>query len=498
MAQNKSSQGRIPDWAGTSGYYNAVSGVKFDPGPFIGIIKNNADPARAGRLAVWVPAIGGDESDADKWFIVRYASPFFGSTLGLNGDDTKNFNVSQQTYGFWAVPPDIGNHVLITFVMGDPNQGFWFACVPNLPTTGMVPAIARPDGENIGTTKINEDPLFGSGRISSDSYLPTSELVAQNQKSDTDPKFFELPKVVHTYQANIVLEQGLDKDPIRGTVTSSSQRETPSQVIGLSSPGRSIPDTAEFPNLETLLKEDRLKVATVQQFPNRKGGHSLVMDDGDIFGKSRLTRLRSSGGHQILMHDTENIMYISNSLGTSWVELTPDGSINIFSNSNVSIRAQQDLNFHADNNINIHSGNELKIFAAKQFINETQSYQLSADKNISMNAGNIGLKSGTTLLMEAVTGGWKTSGDIVLKGRNIYLNTYDPELPLTNQPLEFYKQANVSYNTDKKLWESSDETFESLSPYTPTHEPWTRQSGQLKKNDGTVVEPSPQTPGSTT
>jgi hypothetical protein len=169
MAQNKSSQGRIPDWAGTSGYYNAVSGVKFDPGPFIGIIKNNADPARAGRLAVWVPAIGGDENDADKWFIVRYASPFFGSTLGLNGDDTKNFNISQQTYGFWAVPPDIGNHVLITFVMGDPNQGFWFACVPNLPTTGMVPAIARPDGENIGTTKINEDPLFGSGRISSDS-----------------------------------------------------------------------------------------------------------------------------------------------------------------------------------------------------------------------------------------------------------------------------------------------------------------------------------------
>ena len=108
---------------------------------------------------------------------------------------------------------------------------------------------------------------------------------------------------------------------------------------------------------------------------------------------------------------------------------------------------------------------------------------LSADKNISMNAGNIGLKSGTTLLMEAVTGGWKTSGDIVLKGRNIYLNTYDPELPLTNQPLEFYKQANVSYNTDKKLWEPSDETFESLSPYAPTHEPWTRQSGQLKKND---------------
>ncbi len=495
MAQNKSSAGRIPDWAGNY----KPTGVKLESGTFIGVIKNNADPARQGRLAVWIPDIGGDEDDSTKWYIARYASPFFGSTLGLPGsDDTNSFSFSQQTYGFWAVPPDVGNLVLLTFVMGDPTRGYWFACVPNLQTLHMVPGLARPNGYTfVGNYKINPDPGFGAGRISSASYLPTSEPVTQKSDLDRDPKFFDLPKVVHTWQANIVIQQGLDQDPVRGTITSSSQRETPSQVVGLSSPGRTSPDTTDFPNLEQLIDKQDLKIATVQSFPNRKGGHSLVMDDGDIYGQSRLLRLRSSAGHQILMHDTEDLMYISNSRGTTWIELTPDGSVNIFSASNVSVRAQQDINFHADNNINLHSGNTIKMFAEKYFLNQTESYQLTATKNIALNAGNVGIKSGTSLLMQSVTGGWQTAADLVLKGRKIYLNTGTPATPLTNAPLEFYQQANVVYDNAQKLWKASSTPFESLAPFAPTHEPWTRQTGKLKKNNGKIVPPLAQTAGKT-
>lgn len=511
MASEKQSTNRIPDWSGG----NKPTGVKLDPGPFIGIIKNNADPARQGRVAVWIPDIGGDEDDPTKWYVVRYASPFFGSTLGLPGsDDPKSFALSQQTYGFWAVPPDINNQVLVTFVMGDPTRGFWIGCIPNLQTQHMVPGLARPDG-NVATAsgfegggfgrttyKINPDPAFGQGRITTTSYLPTAELTSDSAKTDQDPAFYDLPKVVHTFQANIVIEQGLDQDPVRGTITSSSQRETPSQVVGLSSPGRTSPDTADFPNLEDLLKNQSLPIGLVQTFPNRKGGHSLVMDDGDLFGQSQLLRLRSSAGHQILMHDTEDLMYISNSRGTSWIELTPDGSVNIFSASNVSVRAQQDINFHADNNINLHSGNTIKMFAEKYFLNQTESYQITATKNISLNAGNVGIKSGTSLLMQSVTGGWKTSADLVLRGRKIFLNTSTPADPLTNLPLEFYQQANVAYNNELKLWRASTTPdpvppFESLSPFAPTHEPWTRQTGKLKKNNGKIIPSMPQTPGKT-
>ena len=497
MAVNNQNVNRVPDWAG----YNKKTGVNLDAGPYIGIIKNNADPARQGRLAVWIADIGGDEDDSTNWYVVRYASPFFGSTLGISGSPDSgndNFAISQQTYGFWAVPPDINNQVLVTFVMGDASRGFWFGCIPNTQSTHMLPGLARPNGNAyVGNTKIRPDRTFGDGRISSDSYLPISELVYEQKIFDTVPRFFDLPTVVHTWQANIVIEQGLDKDPIRGTITSSSLRETPSQVVGLSSPGRSAPDTTDFPNLQELLDNQLFPISFAQQFPNRKGGHSLVMDDGDLYGQSRLLRLRSSAGHQILMHDTEDLMYISNSRGTAWIELTPDGSVNIFSASNVSIRAQQDISFHADNNINFHSGNTVKMFAEKYFLNQTESYQLTAAKNISLNAGNVGIKSGTSLLMQSVTGGWQTTADLVLKGRKIYLNTGSPSAPLTNQSLEFYQQGNVSYDDNVKLWKKSTTPFESVAPLTPTHEPWTRQTGKLKKNNGKIVPPLPQTPGKT-
>ena len=137
------------------------------------------------------------------------------------------------------------------------------------------------------------------------------------------------------------------------------------------------------------------------------------------------------------------------------------------------------------------------MFAEKYFLNQTESYQLTAAKNISLNAGNVGIKSGTSLLMQSVTGGWQTTADLVLKGRKIYLNTGSPSAPLTNQSLEFYQQGNVSYDDNVKLWKKSTTPFESVAPLTPTHEPWTRQTGKLKKNNGKIVPPLPQTPGKT-
>ena len=123
MAIDKRGGGQAPKWASRE----STPGLKIDSGPFIGIIKNNVDPSRQGRLQVWIPDLGGDEQEPSNWYTVRYASPFFGSTLGLPGSPDENaFGIEQQTYGFWAVPPDINNLVLLTFVMGDPGRGFWF------------------------------------------------------------------------------------------------------------------------------------------------------------------------------------------------------------------------------------------------------------------------------------------------------------------------------------------------------------------------------------
>ena len=367
--------------------------------------------------------------------------------------------------------------------------------------------------------------------IASNSYLPGSELNYHADKDDRDPEFFKLPRVVHTWQANIVINQGLDTDPVRGTITSSSQRETPSQVLGLSTPGRTSPDTADFSNLDALIKSGDLKISTVQSFPNRKGGHSLVMDDGDIRGDSQLVRLRTAAGHQILMHDTEDMIYISNSKGTAWVELTADGSVNIYSGASINLRASKDLNLHADSNVNIHAGDTVRMYAGSLIHSQTKNQILTADDLLNVNAGVVGIRSGGNMNVRSISGtwetagllniktgsmnittgaemlissgatsGWKTTGELWYTGTYVHLNTSGktvstptaPSEPSINPKMELYNQPNARFDNNLKKWYPVTKDFESVAPFTPTHEPWRRQSGALKLVNGQVVPPTRQ------
>ena len=537
MATEKQAGGRAPDWASRE----TTKGIKVDSGPYIGIIKNNADPSRQGRLQVWIPELGGKEASDANWYTVSYASPFFGSTLGLPGSPDGNFG--QQTYGFWAVPPDVNNRVLVTFVMGDASKGYWFACIPNIQTQQMVPAVGRPANNK----NIDIPTSFGKDRgipsTIEEVYLPASEVNLESSTKDKHPTYLNLNRQVLTHQANIVVQQGLETDPIRGTVTSSSQRETPSQVVGLSSPGRTSPDTAtDFSRaqLNALIKQgkDGLTLNTLQSFPFRKGGHSFVMDDGDIYGDSQLVRLRSAGGHQILMNDTANVIYISNSLGTNWVELTPDGSINIYSGNSVNIRSEMDLNFHADGNVNMHAGDTIRMYAGSTIHSQTKTQLTKADDLYNINAGVVGIKSGGNMDLQSLNGSWQTAGltnfnferlhvrttketvinsatnagtgtvsgwntntgELWVKGSKVYLNTAgkvpitpdSPTPPAINPDLLLYKQQGVNFDNTTKRWKKEAGKFESVAPFAPTHEPWSRTSGAQKQADGTVLPPTTQ------
>jgi hypothetical protein len=513
-----------------------------------------------------------------------------GATQGLPGSpDAGNFGTEQQTYGFWAMPPDLDNLVLVTFVMGDPNNGYYFACIPNTPVLHMLPGIARP----IDQRYIVSDPGI-NGRVDTAlSYLPVTELNTNSIERDNDPNFVTALKSVHIYQANIVIEQGLDTDPLRGTITSSAQRDTPSRVIGLSTPGRTTPDTTDFSDLDEQLKAGTLSIALLQSFSARKGGHTFVMDDGDIYGKSQLVRLRSAGGHTILMDDTEDIFYIINKKGTAWVELTTDGSINVYGKGSINLRAAKDLNLHADANINMHAGDTIRSYAGSSILSQTKIQLATADDLYNLNAGVIGVRSGgnmdlravksswetegniiiqsnanvsikttnlmniksgifyanvvgniviqsnanvsikTTNLMNiksgifyanvanelvlnsatnavtAVTSGWKTSGELWLKGSQIYLNTtakvpidpvspidpsgpVPPNPPAINPPFDLYKQFDAIFDNDVKRWFATIDQFESVAPFTPTHEPWPRQTGIKKFANGLVESPVSQ------
>jgi uncharacterized protein YaiE (UPF0345 family) len=323
---------------------------RVDPYPYIGIVKNNLDPTRSGRLQIYIPDLGGDEQDQTSWRTVSYSSPFMGYTTNENIADTADtFESVSHSYGMWMVPPDIGVQVIALFIAGDPLRGYWISCVnPNL-SHHMIPALAG-----------SPNAIGNKGAPA-----PVVEFNENRKENITNSSFYNLPKPIHKRQAEILKVQGLDQDPIRGAISSSSQRETPSHVFGISTPGRPLNDPADDLNYISKLNSDTLP-PEYYKIKSRQGGHTFVMDDGATLGQDRLVRLRTAKGHQILMHDSANTLYIAHADGTSWIELTTDGRVNVYSQGAFSVRSESDINLHSDKNININAANNINLKAGNK------------------------------------------------------------------------------------------------------------------------------------
>jgi len=471
----------------------STSGIVVDSGPYIGIVKNNVDPARLGRLEVYIPDLSGQFEGSDVGITVTYASPFGGSTRGTESED-EVFSYEQQTYGFWAVPPDIDNQVLVTFVAGDISRGYWFACVPNADSRHMLPGISRLKNDK---TIFKGSGLEGRGLKDGDVYLPTSEVNLNNNERNEDGNLLNLERVAHQIQAEVVLQQGLETDPVRGTITSSSQRESPSRVFGLSTPGRPYPDvtkTAESKEAVNELLSNPDNRTQINNPQGRSGGHTLVMDDGDIYGDNDLVRLRTAGGHTILMHDTENIIYITNKDGTAYVELTPNGAVNVYSAKTLSVRSELDINLHADANVNIQAGDSINCFAEKNIEVQAQQKRERVANEHLIDAGRYDLRVGAQLkILSGAESGWTvTGGELWLTGTQVHLNTAGKKIDVPDRvaPLEQYQKQNVKYDTEINRWvivPVKDSTLASITTFTPTHEPWSRETGELQRNNGTLI-----------
>jgi uncharacterized protein (DUF2345 family) len=79
--------------------------------------------------------------------------------------------------------------------------------------------------------------------------------------------------------------------------------------------------------------------------------------------QNELMRFRTRTGHQILMHNSEDLIYIGNARGTTWIEMTSDGKIDIHAQDSVSIMTENDLNITAERDINMEAGRNVNIKA---------------------------------------------------------------------------------------------------------------------------------------
>lgn len=455
-------------------------GTRVDPHPYIGIVKNNLDPTRTGRLQVWIPDLGGKEEDPKNWRTVSYASPFMGTTNPRRGTTSSpnkdnKYGSTPNTYGMWMVPPDIGVEVICLFVGGDPLRGYWLACVNAAIGRHMIPGVAASN--NIDLTHASADVRQ---TLNNDSLAPVTEFNVNDPNLVKRPAFYANPKPVHEPQYRILKEQGLDRDPTRGLVTSSSQRESPSQVFGISTPGRPFPDNgADDP--EAFLS--KVRAGTLSEFDysysTRKGGHTFIMDDGDIVGKDQLVRLRTGKGHQIMMNDSQNTMYISHADGTSWIEMNSEGAIHVYSNSGFNLRSKGAINVHTDsdfnlqaNNINLRSNNKLNVNALATTV-------LLSKLNIET-IGQTTLLAGGGLTMESsAQASLKAGGRISMDGSSIYQNSGSSDSAPPVDPIALNSLPETLRASPTSLWVSNPGMLSTIVTVAPTHEPFDR--GEIQR-----------------
>ena len=435
--------------------------------PLFGVVKDNIDTIRSGRLRVYISDMGGsDPEDDSTWVTVNYMSPFFGFTQG-SGDKTGygTYLQNSASYGMWNSPPDVGTTVICIFVNGDTNYGYWIGCVPEPETLYMVPAIGASE-----TVVLNAGE---SGSYGGATRLPVANINANNDKVDQSLDFWDQPKPVHSYLAGVLFQQGLLRDSIRGPIGTSSQRESPSRVgWGVNTPGRPIyeggfDDTSITNNL-TSDKSDQLKVIS------RRAGHSFVMDDGDISGNDQLVRIRTSLGHQILLSDNGQTLFIVHANGQSYIELGKEGTIDMYATNSVNIRTQGDLNLHADNNININAMKDLNIAAKNININSEENFNIRTNLDIAIQTlGKFGLNStGALSIKSAGEVGVTAGGAAFVTGSKVNLNTGSAGfVPGEVKPIPIVAHTDTLFDSTKG-WAAAPAKLLSVVSRAPAHSPW--------------------------
>ena len=97
-------------------------------GVYLARVVNNLDPTYMGSLEVEILKFtesGNLPENEGQIFTVKYMSPFYGITPVASNGRNNGFQDTQQAYGMWMVPPDVGTKVLVMFVEGNVANGYW-------------------------------------------------------------------------------------------------------------------------------------------------------------------------------------------------------------------------------------------------------------------------------------------------------------------------------------------------------------------------------------
>jgi uncharacterized protein (DUF2345 family) len=339
--------------------------------PFImeGQVVSVDDPDQMGRVKAWIPSLDGDNYDVEQLPWTSYAPLFGGFTVAYpaGGNPAAATNISETSYGMWAIPK-LGSTVFIFCSHGDPAARFYFASSPRLHRNRSLPA-----GRNFDNSG-NPGP-FGDAQDTSGNFNPIQPAY-NNLRTQFNGNVTASEAVTRGAYERQVAQANFNKDGSEGYSTNPADDSyLDPQTYCIVTPGR----------------------------------HAFIIQDDPRMARMRL---KTASGHQIIMDDANERIYISTALGNSWLEMDQDGHVNVFSTDSISVRTGKDFNVYADGNINMEAGKGVNIKANDGDIRAetSESLQIQANSNIVMAAcgyfdvgsdGKLHITSGDTLNIHA-------------------------------------------------------------------------------------------------
>jgi hypothetical protein len=354
-----------------------------------GLVVDNDDPQQMGRLKVWVPSLDGDDYNIENLPWTFYLSPIASQTLDFKAAETQSQTNGYKSYGFWAIPK-IGTIVVIGLLHNDSNLRFYIGSI-----FGEHGNRSLPNGRN--RPDITPGPL-------SDTYEPIQPAI-DNLKMQ--------------FQNNLTASEAITRGVYERAVAQDKTLKDGSEGYDIS------------PSNKEKLEPQTYCLVT-------PGLHSLVFQDNP---KNCRVRVKSASGHQIILDDANERIYISTARGNNYIELDGDGRIHIYANNDVSMNVGGDLNFSATGNFNVNANN-VNIAAR-------------ADTKIS-SCGSFHVNAGSELnLTSSKDTNFKVGQNFVLSSSKMLLNGSS---------------------------KAAEAVCADVPSVVPAHEPWVRPNSKIKRN----------------
>lgn len=405
--------------------------------PFIneGQVVKTDDPDQMGRVKVWVPALDGENFEIDSLPWAEYAPVFFGFTVDMpagNGEP----NDSHVAYGMWS-PPKIGAGVYVFCVGGDPTRRAYFAAAMRLHRNRSLPAGRNTDPN--GKVGPWGDAGDGNGNLN------RIEPAYSNLRDQFQDKLTESEAITRGLYERQVAQPKEDKDGKEG------YSKTPQ-------PGEKYLDAQTYCWVTP-------------------GRNAIIMQDDPQFAR---VRVKTAEGHQVILDDVNERIYVSTAKGKSWIEMDLDGHIQIFGADSVSVRSGEDINLFADRDINLEAGRNVNLKA------DTGDLKVSTKQSIHLNAGKDGFFTVCGQLHQSADDAIRitTKAGMDLKAKADMAITADRGVDLKAGENMKATASRIDLNgpAAKAATEANCADLADPPTIVPGHEPWKRPETKGKRN----------------